>query len=132
MFVALVPPKDVWHTCLRWLPLTHSKRRPTTLDCNAVAGPRPEQAPPRLRRVRLETPNHAVQRAWDQAQLDMDALQFEDPAFEKGVFIAAAGVPWFVTLFGRDSLVVSMQGISGYPGVRLGRAAPALRAAGHR
>jgi glycogen debranching enzyme len=31
------------------------------------------------------------------------------------VIIPAAGVPWFVTLFGRDSLVVSMQGISGYP-----------------
>ncbi len=68
-----------------------------------------------MRRVRLETPNHTVLRAWEQAQLDMDALQLEDPAFEKGVFIPAAGVPWFVTLFGRDSLVVSMQGISGYP-----------------
>ena len=115
VFIAEVPPKDVWHTCLRWLPLTHSKRRPTTLPCNAVAGPRPDQTMPRMRRVRLETPNHAVRRAWEQAQLDMDALQLEDPAFEKGVFIPAAGVPWFVTLFGRDSLVVSMQGISGYP-----------------
>jgi len=115
VFVAQVAPKGVWHTCLRWLPLTHSKRRPTTLDCYQTAGPRPDQAHPRLRRVRLETPNHAVMRAWDQAQLDMDALQLEDPAFEKGVFIPAAGVPWFVTLFGRDSLVVSMQGISGYP-----------------
>jgi glycogen debranching enzyme len=115
VFIAEVAPKDTWHTCLRWLPLTHSKRRPTTLSCNAVAGPRPDQTMPRMRRVRLETPNHAVMRAWDQAQLDMDALQLEDPAFEKGVFIPAAGVPWFVTLFGRDSLVVSMQGISGYP-----------------
>ena len=115
VFVAQIPPKGVWHTCLRWLPLTHSKRRPTTLPCNAVAGPRPDQTLPRLRRVRLETPTHAVKRAWDQAQLDMDSLQLEDPAFEKGVFIPAAGVPWFVTLFGRDSLIVSMQGISGYP-----------------
>ena len=115
VFVALVPPKDVWHTCLRWLPLTHSKRRPTTLSCNAVAGPPPEQNLPHIRRVRLETPTHSVKRAWDQAQLDMQALQLEDPAFEKGVFIPSAGVPWFVTLFGRDSLVVSMQGISGYP-----------------
>lgn len=115
VFVAEVVPKGVWHTCLRWLPLTHSKRRPTTLPCNSVAGPRPDQTLPRLRRVRLETPNHAVKRAWDQAQLDMDSLQLEDPAFEKGVFIPAAGVPWFVTLFGRDSLIVSMQGISGYP-----------------
>jgi glycogen debranching enzyme len=115
VFVAKVAPKGVWHTCLRWLPLTHSKRRPTTLPCNSVAGPRPDQSLPRLRRVRLDTPNHAVKRAWEQAQLDMDSLQLEDPAFEKGVFIPAAGVPWFVTLFGRDSLIVSMQGISGYP-----------------
>ena len=45
----------------------------------------------------------------------MEALKLEDPSFGRGVFIPAAGVPWFVTLFGRDSLVVSMQGISGYP-----------------
>lgn len=115
VFIAQVAPKGVWHTCLRWLPLTHSKRRPSTLPCYSVAGPRPDQSLPRLRRVHLETPNHAVKRAWDQAQLDMDSLQLEDPAFEKGVFIPAAGVPWFVTLFGRDSLIVSMQGISGYP-----------------
>ena len=115
VFIAEVPPKGVWHTCLLWLPLTHSKRRPETLPCNAVAGPRPEQTTPRLRRVGLTTPNHAVMRAWEQAQVDMDSLQLEDPTFEKGVFIPAAGVPWFVTLFGRDSLIVSMQGISGYP-----------------
>ena len=45
----------------------------------------------------------------------MASLQLEDSTFAKGVFIPAAGVRWFVTLFGRDSLVVSMQGISGYP-----------------
>ena len=56
----------------------------------------------------------------------------EDPAFEKGVFIPAAGVPWFVTLFGRDSLVVSMQGISGYPEFASGRASATVRAAGDR
>jgi glycogen debranching enzyme len=115
VFVAEIKPKGAWHTCLKWLPLTQSKRRPTTLPCHSIAGPRPDQSSPRLRRVRLETPNHVVRRAWDQAQVDMDSLQLEDPAFEKGVFIPAAGVPWFVTLFGRDSLVVSMQGISGYP-----------------
>ncbi len=115
VFIAEVPPKGVWHTCLRWLPLTSSKRRPSTLACNAVAGPLPDEGQTHLRRVRIETPNHTVRRAWDQAQLDMASLQLEDPTFAKGVFIPAAGVPWFVTLFGRDSLVVSMQGISGYP-----------------
>ena len=115
VFVAEVAPKGVWHTCLRWLPLTSSKRRPSTLACNAVAESLPAHGQSKLRRVRLDTPNHTVRRAWDQAQLDMASLQLEDPTFAKGVFIPAAGVPWFVTLFGRDSLVVSMQGISGYP-----------------
>lgn len=115
VFAVELPPKGAWHTCLRWLPMNGSARRPPTLACNAVASPLPDRARPRLERVRLETPNATVKRAWDQAQLDMDSLQLEDPAFAKGVFIPAAGVPWFVTLFGRDSLIVSMQGISGYP-----------------
>jgi len=114
-FVATIPPKGSWHSCLKWLPIAQSRRRPATLSCNAVAGPLSNPKVPRLARVGLQTPNHAVKRAWNQAQLDMDALQLEDPTFEKGVFIPAAGVPWFVTLFGRDSLIVSMQGISGYP-----------------
>src|SRR5258708_40221286 len=63
----------------------------------------------------METPNTPVKRTWEQAVRDLDALRLEDPTFERGVYIPAAGVPWFVTLFGRDSLVVSMQSISGYP-----------------
>ncbi|MGK2849914.1 MAG: amylo-alpha-1,6-glucosidase [Candidatus Limnocylindrales bacterium] len=114
-FVAEIPPKGRWHTCLRWLPLSNGGRRPSTLPCNAVTGPLPDRVRPGLAKVRLETPSFVVKRAWDQAQTDMDALQLEDPAFAKGVFIPAAGVPWFVTLFGRDSLIVSMHGISGYP-----------------
>ena len=69
----------------------------------------------RLPTVALATSNISVGRAWDQAIQDMEALRLEDPTFERGVFIPAAGVPWFVTLFGRDSLIVSMQCISGYP-----------------
>jgi glycogen debranching enzyme len=119
VFVATIPPKGVWHACLHWLPLTESRRRPAVLDCNAIASPLPG-APPSLPRVRLETPNITVRRAWERSVLDMEALRLEDPSFERGVFIPAAGVPWFVTLFGRDSLVVSMQGISGFPEFAVG------------
>jgi glycogen debranching enzyme len=116
-FVARIPPKGQWHTCLRWLPLTGSLRRPVTLPCHALTDERNagERAPARLPTVALVTPNRSVSRAWDQAVQDMEALKLEDPAVERGVFIPAAGVPWYVTLFGRDSLVVSMQCISGYP-----------------
>ena len=69
----------------------------------------------RLPNVSIESPNQTVDRAWAQAVRDLEALRLEDPTIERGVFIPAAGVPWFVTLFGRDSLIVSMQGISGFP-----------------
>jgi glycogen debranching enzyme len=113
VFVASIAPKGLWHACLHWLPITGSRRRPPVLGCSALTAQ--PTSPPGLPRVRIETPNVTVRRAWDRAILDMEALRLEDPAFERGVFIPAAGVPWFVTLFGRDSLVVSMQSISGFP-----------------
>ena len=118
-FVATIPPKGVWHTCVKWLPVTSSRRRPTTLPCYALES-RQQLSGPHLPSVRIDTPNHTLRLAWDQAVRDMEALRLEDPQFERGVFIPAAGVPWFVTLFGRDALTVSMQGISGYPELAAG------------
>jgi glycogen debranching enzyme len=115
VFVATIAPKDVWHTCLKWLPVTGRRRRPSTLACNAVAEPLREVGAAVLPRVRLETPNETVRHAWDQAIADLEALRLEDPTFDRSVVIPAAGVPWFVTLFGRDSLVVSTQVVAGYP-----------------
>lgn len=115
VFVATIPPKGVWHTCLKWNPVTRAGQRPVTLPCNAVDAPVRSTGAARLPNVSIRTPNHTVDRAWDQAVRDLEALHLEDPAFARGVFIPAAGVPWFVTLFGRDSLIVSMQGISGFP-----------------
>ena len=115
VFVATIPPKGVWHTCLKWLPVTRSNRRLVTLDCNAVDAPLRKVGAKHLPNVSIQTPNQTVDRAWDQAVRDLEALRLEDPSVERGVFVPAAGVPWFVTLFGRDSLIVSLQGISGFP-----------------
>ena len=118
-FVATIEPKGVWHTCLRWLPITQSGRYPPTLDCNALTT-RPEAVSPPLPTVSIDSPNETVDRTWRRSVRDMEALRLEDPQFERGVFIPAAGVPWFDTLFGRDALVVSMQGISGFPELAAG------------
>jgi glycogen debranching enzyme len=107
--------KDVWHVCLKWLPLTHSSRRPSTLGCNAITEGRTGAGQRHLPAVDLRTPNTIVRAAWSQAVRDMEALRLEDPQVQPGVFVPAAGIPWFVTLFGRDALIVGMQGITGYP-----------------
>jgi glycogen debranching enzyme len=117
LFVADIPPKGVWHACTTWLPITRagSQRRPDVLPCNAVEVPFRLAGVDRLPAVAIRTTNDTVRRAWSQAVGDLEALHLEDPTFERGVYVPAAGVPWFLTLFGRDTLIVSMQTISGYP-----------------
>ena len=51
VFVATIEPKGVWHTCLRWIPLTQSGRYPPTLDCSALTT-RPQAIAPPLPGVR--------------------------------------------------------------------------------
>jgi glycogen debranching enzyme len=57
----------------------------------------------------LATPDHMLYQAYQQAVLDMGALRIYDMDVSEDAWVPAAGVPWFVTLFGRDSLTVSYQ-----------------------
>ncbi len=61
---------------------------------------------------KLLTPNEHVYRIYRQAIEDMGALRIYDLDVSETDWVPAAGVPWFVTLFGRDSLIVSLQNMS--------------------
>ncbi len=50
---------------------------------------------------------------------DLAALRLSDPA-EPGLDVVAAGAPWFMALFGRDSLVTSSLGLAFDPDLALG------------
>ncbi len=68
--------------------------------------------------TKLDSSNDSFARLYSQALDDMAALRlpFESEA-DTGVteFVPAAGLPWFVALFGRDSLIVSLQTALVYP-----------------
>lgn len=59
--------------------------------------------------TKVNTPNEHVYRAYEQSVRDMGALRLPEQIQQTDTFVPAAGVPWFVTLFGRDSLIVSLQ-----------------------
>ncbi len=61
---------------------------------------------------KLLTPNEHVYRAYRQAIEDMGALRIYDLDVSEEEWVPAAGVPWFVTLFGRDSLIISLQNMT--------------------
>jgi glycogen debranching enzyme len=117
LFVAEIAAKGLWHACTSWLPITHAGRgrRPAVLPCSSVDVPVAEAGVNRLPAVGVESTNESVRRAWSQAVRDLESLRLEDPNFERGVVVPAAGVPWYVAVFGRDTLIVSMHAIGGYP-----------------
>ncbi len=59
--------------------------------------------------LKLKSSVHAFERLFDQAVEDIAALRLPVPGDGGTEFITAAGLPWFVALFGRDTLIVALQ-----------------------
>ena len=65
--------------------------------------------------LKIRTSNEEFYRLYRQALEDMAALRLPFAGTDHKVFLPAAGLPWFVAPFGRDSLIVSLQNILIYP-----------------
>ena len=59
--------------------------------------------------LKADSSNDAFRRLFRQATDDMAALRLPIPGADRMQLVPAAGLPWFVALFGRDSLIVSLQ-----------------------
>jgi|RhiMetdeSRZDD1v2_1073273.scaffolds.fasta_scaffold00028_72 glycogen debranching enzyme len=68
----------------------------------------------------LTSANEDVYRLYRQSVEDIGALRLHDHDYAPDVWMPAAGVPWFVTIFGRDSLIVSLQNMLVHPGFARG------------
>jgi len=68
----------------------------------------------------IELSNDNVKRLYRQSAEDIGALRLYDYDFGPDVWLPAAGVPKFVTLFGRDSLTISLQNMIVHPGFARG------------
>ena len=65
--------------------------------------------------LKMRTSNEEFYRLYRQALEDMAALRLPIAGTDHMVFLPAAGLPWFVAPFGRDSLIVSLQNMLIYP-----------------
>ena len=65
--------------------------------------------------LKIRTSNEEFYRCYRQAIEDMAALRLPIAGTDHMVFVPAAGLPWFMAPFGRDSLIVSLQNILIYP-----------------
>lgn len=65
--------------------------------------------------LKIRCSNEEFYRLYRQALEDMAALRLPIVGTDHMVFLPAAGLPWFVAPFGRDSLIVSLQNMLIYP-----------------
>jgi glycogen debranching enzyme len=115
--VALEPGK-AWHACLLYTLEDRQQELHAPRDC--VGKTHESRLFPTMAEwlktvVKIRTSNEEFYRLFHQALEDMAALRLPIKGTDHMVFLPAAGLPWFVAPFGRDSLIVSLQNVLIYP-----------------
>lgn len=114
-----ISPKAAWHSCLLYEFVDGSAKfeaPATCIDASAQSkvGQRLENWEKTVLKIR--TSNDEFADLFRQAIDDMAALRLPIEGRDQLQFVPAAGVPWYVALFGRDSLIASLQNAIVYPG----------------
>jgi hypothetical protein len=111
-------PRATWHACIHWIPIVQGERlKPRHVACSFA--PRNDISD-RLRQAfvrdatRFVTPgkgrlSHLVSRTVEQARRDLAAIRLHDTDQNEHAWTVAAGLPIYLSLYGRDTLSVTWQ-----------------------
>ena len=109
---------ETWHCCLLYTLEDGKRAFPPLEDCadQHQKTHHAEALSDWLQSVlKIRSSNEEFYRLYRQALEDMAALRLPIVGTDHMVFLPAAGMPWFVAPFGRDSLIVSLQNMLIYP-----------------
>jgi glycogen debranching enzyme len=103
-------PHEEWKTCVDVVPVVDGRKRRALLRCESFGKPEPEM-PLSLQEwlagaPALDTDEASLVQTYRQSLLDLGALRIR-PTESLAHAMPAGGLPWFMTAFGRDSLVTS-------------------------
>jgi glycogen debranching enzyme len=117
-FDVILGPREAWKTHIDVSCLIDDEERRPRHDCESPGDPQPhmplileqwlEQAP------RLETEFDPLRHTYRRSLLDLAALRFR-PLEHVAWSLPAAGLPWFMALFGRDSLITAYEALPFQP-----------------
>src|SRR5436190_10531876 len=117
-------PGEEWRLCLQYDLLTSDDEVPKLAD-RCVFAPGEEDPLWQARRwqmsvSQIEPTDIRLQFAYERAVEDFAALRLHEQEASSDRWMPAAGLPWFMALFGRDSLIASLQAMVAQPAVALG------------
>jgi glycogen debranching enzyme len=121
-FELSLAPGAQWHTCGHYVLIQGLRQREPLRGCSHREKTKADVLQRRWQQqaTALTSANEDIYRLYRQSIEDMGALRIHDHDLGDDVWLPAAGVPWFVTLFGRDSLIVSLQNMIVSPGFAYG------------
>jgi glycogen debranching enzyme len=117
-FDIALKPGRAWHRCLIYDLVDGLKRFRASKECihsSVRSGHSRNMSEWQRTVLKIETSNEEFYRCYNQGVQDMAALRLPLQGTDHMVFVPAAGLPWFVALFGRDTLIVSLQTMIVYP-----------------
>jgi len=115
-FELALEPREAWHCCLLYTLEDGKRSFPPLRGCVDEDHGHQEALADWLRVVlKIRTSNEHFYGLYHQALEDMAALRLPIAGTDHMVFLPAAGLPWFIAPFGRDSLIVSLQNLLIYP-----------------
>jgi glycogen debranching enzyme len=108
LFLARLPARGSWSLCVDVTPVMAGRRHPPLLRCGAFHDHAPKM-PLSLEQWFDEAPvleaESRVQAVYRQSLLDLAALRIRPEGFAIKWAMPGGGLPWFMTAFGRDSLI---------------------------
>ncbi len=108
-------PREKWKLCVDLVPIVDGKRHPPMLRCDAFHE-HAEKMPMALDEwlhdaPSLVTENPAFERTYRQSILDLAALRVRPDDAKIKHAMPGGGLPWFMTVFGRDSIITAYEAI---------------------
>jgi glycogen debranching enzyme len=118
----LVPARGRWSGCLEVVPIIESSLVVPRYRCGQPverAKPSERLAQWRQRVPHVRTDHDGLSAVVARSAEDLGALRIFDPDFPERV-VLAAGAPWFMTVFGRDSILTAWMALLVDPDLALG------------
>lgn len=114
-FDIVLDPGETWHTNMHFFALMDAKCDrnqacviPVKTEAKQVSEDFLTQA------TKLRSSNAEIAQYYQQALVDLSALRIKVEDNGQQFWMPAAGIPWFVAVFGRDSVTVSLQTMAVY------------------
>jgi glycogen debranching enzyme len=121
-FETVIPPRGAWRVCVQVAPIIDQEEIEPRYRCGEpVDRATPAERMEKWRRgvPNVKTAHPGLDGIVARSAEDLGALRIFDPEYPERA-VVAAGAPWFMTLFGRDSLLTSWMALLVDPELALG------------